>query len=72
MATKASVPPEKVSDTGDVPVRGHAAWKRAKVQSGLAQSEDRASLIPADKVWRELDASLGTVCRVKGEDHLRS
>ena len=54
MAAQASVPPEKVADTGDAAVRGHAAWKRAKVQRGLAQAEDRASLIPADKVWREL------------------
>ncbi len=54
MATKASLPVYKIADIGDPPERGHAAWKRSKIELGLKQSEDRASLIPADKVWRDL------------------
>ena len=54
MATKASPPAHKVADTGETPEHDHAAWKQAKVERGLTQAEDRASLIPAEKVWRDL------------------
>ena len=54
MATKVVPPTHKIAGTGETPERGHAAWKRAKIERGLAQAEDRASLIPADKVWRDL------------------
>ena len=54
MATKASPPAHKTSDTGETVSRGHAAWKREKVLRGLAQTEDRAALIPAEQVWRDL------------------
>ena len=33
---------------------GYAAWKRAKVERGLAQSRDRTAMIPIEQVWREL------------------
>ena len=54
MATKASPPAHKIADTGESPESGHAVWKRSKIELGLKQAEDRASLIPADKVWRDL------------------
>ena len=54
MATKASPPAHKVADTGETPEHDHAAWMLAKVERGLTQAEDRASLIPADKVWHDL------------------
>ena len=54
MAIKASPPAHKIADTGETPERGHAVWKRSKIELGLKQAEDRASLIPADKVWRDL------------------
>ena len=54
MATKASPPAHKIADTGETSEHGHAVWKLAKVERGLAQTEDRASLIPAEKVWHDL------------------
>lgn len=54
MATKASPPAHKIADTGESPEHGHAVWKRSKIEFGLKQAEDRASLVPADKVWRDL------------------
>jgi hypothetical protein len=54
MATKPLVPAAKIGDTGEAAERGFAAWKQGKVMRGLAQAKDRAALIPADKVWREL------------------
>ena len=54
MATKVAPPTNKIADTGVTPEHGHAAWKRAKIERGLAQAEDRASLIPAEQVWRDL------------------
>ena len=39
----------------DLPVeRGYAAWKRAKVESGLAQAADRAAMIPVEQVLDDL------------------
>ena len=54
MATKAAPSLHKIADTGETPERGHAAWKRTRIERGLAQAKDRASLIPAEKVWRDL------------------
>ena len=54
MATKASPPAHQIAGTGEASERGHTAWKRSKIELGLKQAEDRASLIPADKVWRDL------------------
>ena len=33
---------------------GYLRWKTAKIEQGLAEAEDRTSLIPADKVWEDL------------------
>ncbi|MFS0773551.1 hypothetical protein [Sphingomonas sp. 1P08PE] len=33
---------------------GYDAWKRAKVERGLAQSRDRATMIPVEQVLRDL------------------
>jgi hypothetical protein len=54
MATKASPPAHKIADTDEPAERGHAAWARMKIERGLEQSKDRTSLIPAEKVWRDL------------------
>lgn len=34
--------------------RDHDAFVRAKVERGLAQSRDRASMISVDRIWRAL------------------
>lgn len=34
--------------------RGHDAWVRTKVERGLKQSRDRATMISVDRVWRAL------------------
>lgn len=43
-----------IADTDESVAPGHAAWKRVKVERGPEQANDRVSLIPADKVWRDL------------------
>jgi hypothetical protein len=55
MTAKVAVSPMKVADEQGSVEKGYAAWKRAKVERGLAQAKDRESLIPAQKVWREFD-----------------
>ena len=51
----ATIPPKhNIADSDEPVAPGHAAWKQAKVERGLEQANDRASLIPADKVWRDL------------------
>ena len=38
--------PRLKNDETDGPVeRGHAAWKRAKIKRGLAQAQDRSSML---------------------------
>jgi hypothetical protein len=54
MATKAPTATHKIADTDEAAERGHAAWARMKIEKGLAQAKDRTSLIPAEKVWRDL------------------
>ena len=54
MATKAASPDHKIADTGEPVEPGHAEWKRGKVMRGLEQSKDRDSMIPAERVWRNL------------------
>ena len=54
MATKAAPPDFKTADTGESIERGHAKWKQEKVARGLEQAKDRDSMIPADRVWRNL------------------
>lgn len=51
----AAIPPAySIADSDEPVAPGHTAWKRVKVERGLEQANDRASLIPADKVWRDL------------------
>lgn len=33
---------------------GYDAWKRDKIERGLAESRNRAAMIPIDEVWRDL------------------
>lgn len=33
--------------------RGYDAWKRAKIERGLEQADDRDSLIPLEKILRD-------------------
>ena len=32
----------------------YLAWKKAKIEKGLAEAQDRTKLIPAHKVWEDL------------------
>ncbi|HEX4694938.1 hypothetical protein [Sphingomonas sp.] len=41
---------EKVEADTAAQEPGYAAWKRAKVERGLAQAKDRSAMIPADQV----------------------
>ncbi|WP_210359359.1 hypothetical protein [Sphingomonas beigongshangi] len=36
--------------------KGYAAWKRAKIERGLAQRRDRSAMIPADAIVAEFAA----------------
>ena len=49
-----TVPADKITEAGAVE-RGHAAWQRAKIERGLADSKDRAAMIPVEQVWRDLE-----------------
>lgn len=33
---------------------GYAEWKRAKIERVLTHSKDRAAMIPAERIWRDL------------------
>jgi len=54
MTIKASAPAHKIADTDEPTARAYKAWKHGKVERGLEQTKDRAEMIPADKVWRDL------------------
>jgi hypothetical protein len=41
---------DKLSDETGATERGYDAWKRAKVERGLAQAKNRAAMIPAEQV----------------------
>lgn len=41
---------DKVEETDDPAERGYAAWKRAKVERGLAQAKDRGAMIPVERI----------------------
>lgn len=45
---------DKVTVTDRAAERGYGAWKRAKIEHGLKQAEDRDALIPIEQVWRDL------------------
>ncbi len=44
---------DKLRETGGAPERGYADWKRAKIERGLEQSQDRGSMISAEQVLRD-------------------
>jgi hypothetical protein len=45
---------DKLEADGGMPDAGHAAWMRAKIERGLAQTEDRDAMIPIEHIWRDL------------------
>lgn len=45
---------DKLIAEGGAPEPGYAAWKQAKIEQGLAQTADRAAMIPVEQVWRDL------------------
>ena len=46
-------PHVKVGEHDGAVERGHEAWKRAKIERGMAQAQDRDSLIPMDRILRD-------------------
>lgn len=50
MATKADLDAQSIEPVED----GYEAWKRAKIERGLAQSRDRAAMIPVEQLLRDL------------------
>jgi len=56
----ASYHSDKIAEEGGPAERGHEAFKRAKVERGLAEAKDRAAMIPAERVWRDLGQRLFT------------
>ena len=47
--------PRLKTDETDGPVeRGYDAWKRAKIERGLAQAQDRAVMIPVEQILADL------------------
>ncbi|MDT8760304.1 hypothetical protein MZO42_16505 [Sphingomonas psychrotolerans] len=47
-------PRDKIEDADAPAEPGHAAWKRAKVERGLAEAQDRSAMIPVEQVLRDL------------------
>ena len=47
------IPADKVSETSAPIERGYEAWKRAKIERGLAQAQDRSAMIPLEQVLRD-------------------
>ena len=52
--TPIALPAEKLAEQEGATEPGYAAWERAKIARGLAQSRDRAAMIPVEQVWRDL------------------
>ncbi len=52
MATRSD--DDRMTESGGTTARGYAGWKRAKIEAGLAQSRDRAAMIPVEQIWRDL------------------
>lgn len=44
---------EKLSEAGSAPERGYDAWKRAKIEKGLQQAQDREAMIPVAQILRD-------------------
>lgn len=47
---------DKLETDGGAAERGHDAYVREKVAKGLAESRDRAAMIPVERVLRDLSA----------------
>lgn len=47
-------PRDKIEGADILIERGYDAWKRAKVERGLAQAQDRSVMIPVQQVLRDL------------------
>lgn len=45
---------DKLTEADAPTERGYAAWKRAKIERGLAQAQDRDRMIPVEQVMRDL------------------
>lgn len=52
MATQAD--DEKLTGCKGAATHSYAAWKRAKIERGLAESRDRDAMIPVEQIWRDL------------------
>lgn len=47
--------PRLKTEETDGPVeRGYAAWKRAKIERGIAQARDRSGMIPVEQILADL------------------
>lgn len=52
---KPIVDPLLKTDEIDGPIeRGYDAWKRAKIERGLAQAQDRNAMIPVEQILADL------------------
>lgn len=47
-------PRDKIEETDAPAERGYEAWKRAKVERGLAQARDREAMIPVERILSDL------------------
>ncbi len=47
-------PRDKTDEVEMAPERGYDAWKRVKIERGLAQAEDRDAMIPVEQILRDL------------------
>jgi hypothetical protein len=46
-------PDEKLAEQGGAIERGHDVSQRIKIERGLAQAQDRATLIPIDRILHD-------------------
>ncbi|MGA1799905.1 hypothetical protein VH567_14115 [Sphingomonas sp. 4RDLI-65] len=43
------------NESGQRAERNYDAWKRAKIERGMAQARDRSKMVPIEQVLRELE-----------------
>jgi hypothetical protein len=46
---------DKLRGEAGAPERSYADWKRAKIECGLEQAQDRSTMISAEQVIRDFD-----------------
>lgn len=52
---KPTVDPRDKTEAVEMPAeRGYDAWKRGKIERGLAQAKDRSAMIPVEQILRDL------------------